>query len=85
MKLELIYSFNNKQQEIVVYPFVSNIMDTKENFVKFILSVLSKEEINDLYKISCCVYCEGEELNEPKWYEECNGKFYFENGKLQVF
>jgi hypothetical protein len=86
MKIEFIYTYNEKPQEIVSYPFVLPILQDKETLVKFATSDLSEEERQQLVKISTCVYFENEgEIELPKWFNECNGKLYFENGVEQPF
>jgi len=86
MKIEFIYTYNEKPQEIVSYPFVLPILQDKETMLKFALSDLSEDERQQLVKISTCIYFENEgEIELPKWFNECNGKLYFENGVEQPF
>jgi len=86
MKIEFIYTYDGKPQKIASYPFVLPILQDKETFLKFAMTELSTEERRQLIKISCCIYFEHEGKSDlPDWYDECNGKFYFENGVLQPF
>lgn len=81
MKIELIYTYSNLPQKIVAYPFVLPILENKSTFVAFTLSDLIDEEKQQLIKISACIYFENEpEQTLPKWFNECNGKLWFENG-----
>ena len=81
MKIEFIYTYNEKPQEIVSYPFVLPILESEETLIEYALSDLSDEEKKQLVKISSCVYFENKgEVDLPNWFNECNGKLYFENG-----
>lgn len=80
MKIEFIYTYSDKPQEIASYPFVLPIIQDKQTLVKFALSDLSDEEKKQLLKISSCVYFENEgEVELPEWYNKSNGKIWFEN------
>ena len=51
MKIEFIYSYQDKPQEIVSYPFVLPILESKETLIEYALSDLSDEEKQQLVKI----------------------------------
>lgn len=86
MKIEFIYTYNEKPQEIVSYPFVLPILESKETLIEYALSDLSDEEQHQLVKISSCVYFDNKgEVDLPDWFNECNGKLYFENSVVQPF
>lgn len=82
MKIEFIYTYAHKQQDIVSYPFVMPILQDKETLLEFALSALYQEERAQLVKISTCIYLNGKKgVDFPEWYENCNGKFYFGDGE----
>lgn len=83
MRIEFIYTYDEKPQEIIDYPFVLPILQNKEPLVKFALTDLSEEERRHLVKISTCVYFENEgNIVLPDWFNHCNGKLWFENGRV---
>jgi len=78
--LQGIYTYEKKEQEMIDYKFVpENVLDTKDTLVTFITDILTDEERAELRKISVCITCYD---TPPKWYTNCNGKFYFIDGKL---
>lgn len=81
MKIEFIYTYDNGKQEIGYYPFVLPIIQDKETMLKYALTVLTEDERQQLIKISTCIYLENEgDIELPTWYNECNGKLYFDKG-----
>lgn len=97
MKIQFIYTFKEKEQEILEYPVqrrseaheydfytIEDVLKSKESLSEYALNEFNDEEKNDLIKISCCVYLEnGPDFEEPEWYKKCNGRLWFENGKIQ--
>ena len=79
--IDLIYTFERAPQLFLDYPFNEEVLKDKETFAKFALVDLSAEEIEQLVKISFCVYCK-DEIEIPDWIIECNGKLWFQNGEL---
>jgi len=78
MKLQIIYTFKNKPQEIYNYKFFSeSILKTKETFENSVRKQLTLNENKNLLKLSCCLI--GRDLNIPDWYKKANGKIYFNN------
>ena len=55
--------------------------ETKKAFIDFAVQELAASEIAELVKISSCII-QSEKVKIPEWYLECNGKFYFKDGKL---
>ena len=72
--VDLIFTFENKDQEWFRTEVDTNSLDSKEQFFKAVTEQLSDEEKQDLVKISCCLM--GAEVEVPLWYQECNGKFW---------
>ncbi len=77
--IEFIYSFNESMQEFTEFDLTPEAIESPWNLAQFATAGMSKDELNDLYKISCCIYGD---FNPPAWFMECNGKLYFEGGKL---
>ena len=77
MKIEFIYTFEDRPQSIVQYPFDIAILETEERMKMFATAMLSPEEYLSLIKISCCIYTDGNEIEEPEWFVKCNGKLWF--------
>lgn len=77
MKLEIIYTFNDRPQQVVTMPISEHILNNKEMFFVYATSPLLKEEKETLVKMSGCIY-EASNLNLYKnhWYNKENGKFY---------
>ena len=82
--LELVKSGKYKQQNIVSFKLPKNeLLDVLE--LPIIIEYLygKDENFNDIWKVSMCVYRNGnEDFDLPKWYDECDGKI-FEIQKLR--
>lgn len=82
MTLECIYTFyEDKEQEVRQYDVTKHDFKRKKDLVKFVTDPLSKHDVANLLKVSCCIITRGEKLVEPKWYDNCNGKLWFDKGK----
>ena len=79
MHIEFIYTFDNLPQDIRRYVFDMYHISDKDNFLKFAMQDLSYFEKQQLVKISCCIYTLKKEINFPDWFEDSNGKFYFDH------
>lgn len=77
MLLEIAYNFNSKEPEILrLKNPPAKIFESRERFIAFIGQGI---DVLDVWNASCCIYTdEGEEYSPPAWYEECNGKIFFE-------
>lgn len=76
MKLQIIFTFENKEQEIFNYKYFSkSILKSKTNFINWVKEQLTDTENESLVKLSCCLI--GENLIIPNWYKKINGKIYF--------
>jgi hypothetical protein len=85
MKAQFIYTYEDAlDQEIINYPIMDKKhFKSKEKLIDFAVQELAPSEVEELVKISACISLdENEKINPPQWYLDCNGKFYFENGKL---
>jgi hypothetical protein len=81
MTVEMIYTFRDKPQQIATYPFVLPILKNRRTFTEFALAPLSRQEKEQLVKISSCICLNGSgEVAFPLWFSQCNGKLWFENG-----
>ena len=82
--LELVKSGKYKQQNIVSFKLPKDeLLDMLE--LPIIIEYLygKDENFNDIWKVSMCVYRNGnEDFDLPKWYDECDGKI-FEIQKLR--
>lgn len=83
LRAEFIYSFDGISQQVASYPFVRSLFSSEDTFVEWAISELSAYELSILYKISCCIYYVEKEVLTPTWFNDRNGKFYFDGGKLQ--
>jgi len=85
MKIEFIYTFEKMVQQILVCDCTFENLKDEKTLAKFATTkFLTSSEKRQLVKISCCVYFEQNEsrLDTPQWYNDANGKLWFENGKL---
>ena len=82
--LELVKSGKYKQQNIVSFKLPKDeLLDVLE--LPIIIEYLygKDENFNGIWKVSMCVYRNGnEDFDLPKWYDECDGKI-FEIQKLR--
>ena len=82
--LELVKSGKYKQQNIVSFKLPKDeLLDVLE--LPIIIEYLygKDENFNDIWKVSMCVYRNGnEDFDLPNWYDECDGKI-FEIQKLR--
>jgi len=76
MKFELIYTFENREQEFSTIDVPDTFFKTKEGFSEYITREFQDEKENDLVKISCCALTDDEYIF-PKWYIDCKGKLFF--------
>ncbi len=78
MMIQFIYTFKNLKQKIVDFPFQYSNMKSRKELIEFATSNLKETEKQDLLKISSCIYInEKTHINIPKWYLDCDGKFWF--------
>ena len=77
MKIECIYTFENRPQEFINIPVNPSVFKSKWRLESLLINEV--EEPRELVKISCCINTEGEDIEPPKWFMDCNGKFYFCN------
>jgi len=78
MTVHVIYTFDDGQKQ-AEYPVVNEIFASPETYMRFVIGMLTLEQRLSLVKISTCVYYAAG-FQEPAWYIQCNGKFYF-NGE----
>ena len=76
MKVDLIFTFENREQEWFDMSFNPEFMNSKKDFFRMITDSLDNEEKADLVKVSCCVTGLTDDFIEPEWYAGCNGKFW---------
>ena len=78
MQLEVIFTFDGSPQQIVTYPFVEALLQTRTLFFNYVTAMLNDEEKETLCKISCCIYSfeQMHPLSNEHWYSQTNGKFY---------
>jgi len=86
MKIDVIYSFEGMPQQKANYPFVINILTTKNNLIDFLLADLSREEKGCLVKISTCIethlaYPISNNAHKDKkhWFNKCYGKIWMDD------
>lgn len=80
IKIEIIYTFKNKQQEIEIISVNNNI--TQKSFIKKILRSLSKNECKNLIKISTLQFANRK--TKIQWLFE-EPKYYFNDGYWNKF
>lgn len=82
--IECIFSYNNKEQDHGEMMMVINDVMTEEMFLTKIFDEMfnnSLVDLDDLYKLSCCIYnYNGNENTEfIKIYTQKKGKYFFDN------
>ena len=80
MKVEFIYSYDDRPQEIVMLPIADSILKDQEDFRQYALYDLSIGEVSHLVKISSFIYFGSMEI--PAWYKECDGKLWFKKDEI---
>jgi len=76
MKMELIYTFDESEQEIIKTEVPVTFLEHKEKLSEYLTRRLTIKELDDLVKISCCAFVN--DKNElPGWFLDCNGKLWF--------
>lgn len=82
MKIQLIYTFEKREQLIREYPVLNlSALQSKNNLINFAFANINDDSKKELIKISCCIFFESEPaIDLPKWYDECQGKIWFEKG-----
>ena len=85
-KIDVIYTFIKKKkttQDNKVFVFSEELFKTKKTFVDFLIKDLDIDKLNELDRISTQVFYCHSWIKLPYWYNDCNGKFFFENGKFK--
>lgn len=81
--VEFIYTFEEKEQMCIELPLTETALQSADGMVALAVSALDEDEKAQLAKISTWVkVLPDEEIECPDWLAKCNGKFYFEDGKL---
>jgi hypothetical protein len=86
MEIEFIYTYLEREQEIVRRSISSKNLISKSCIADIAIHDLTSRERIDLKKISCCIYfSKAAKANTtiPQWYYEAKGKLWFKNGKLE--
>ena len=78
MKIEFIFTFHEKEQQISRHPFYLPLLKTNDVLLAYAMTQLEPEEQANLVKISTCVISK-EEPSLPDWYWVCNGKFWLDD------
>lgn len=73
IRVQFIFTYYHKDQEMCELEFDPNI--TEKKFICKIFKEL-KEDVEDLWKISCCQFCKTENDLLP-FLKERNGKYFF--------
>jgi hypothetical protein len=81
-RIDLIYTFNRKKrtQIFLNIPLLMDLLESEEKFKEYCSNQLAEEDKKDLIKISCCLF-HLPTVAIPDWYNECNGKFWFNETK----
>ena len=79
MELELILTYEDKPQDFLNLFCDDSTLKDEQTFFDFATNELSEEKKENLCKISTWAITDKE---PPKWFIECNGKLWIENGKL---
>lgn len=70
----IILTFNDYEQQF--FEFQDMVLSDEPTFLRRIFNTLSREEIDNLRKISAVVNVPDEDIL-PRFLTECNGKFFF--------
>ncbi len=77
MKINIIYTYDNKAQEINTVPFFPILLENKNQFFQFLTTELSMDEKQNLVKISTALVDGQVEKNDRnKWAFDAHGKFW---------
>lgn len=82
--IQFIYTFEESEQIALAFILDKKTLKDAQAMAEFAKMPLSDEEKAQLRKVSIRIYVHsGEEIKRPEWYQECNGKLYFnEKGEL---
>lgn len=84
--IQFIYTFEKRKQIILNCILDEAALKDNQAMADFAKMPLSDEEKAQLCKISICINVHYDDHIEcPIWYQECNGKLYFEDGELLPF
>ena len=75
MKFELIYTFEDSEQEIIETEVPETFLKTKEKLSEYLTRRLTNNHRDSLLKISCCADARKKDL--PDWLLDCNGKLFY--------
>lgn len=82
MIIQFIYTFENRPQSFLTFPFVEPILQDIETLFKFAITPLDKDDLQELVKISSAIIFDDDKFELPLWYIECNGKLWVKDGIL---
>jgi len=86
MKIDVIYTFEDRGQKRATFPFVSAILIDKDTFIEFLISTLDSEERGELIKISTCILTplaypitNNYHKDKAHWFNKCSGKIWVDD------
>lgn len=85
MKIDLIYTFFEGEQQFRLLDITPPILSDEETLKAFVKAPLTDEENGLLVKVSCCVFGEGQEPEIPEWYMKANGKLWLNDHKRKQY
>ena len=59
---------------------LNDFLNSENEVIEYIKH--TEEHFDDIWKVSMCVYNNGNDWEEPKWYYDCNGKIFGLENKL---
>ncbi len=83
MKAHFIFTYEIRGQEFLNLEIQPEHLKSEQSLFDKITEDFQEDEKNDLFKISCCVNAEVENL--PEWYLQSNGKMWIENGTVHNY
>lgn len=90
MKIDVIYTFEGKEQQRATYPFVLAILKNKRTLIDFLFASLNPEEKGCLLKISTCILTplaypitNNYHKDKTHWFNKCKGKMWADD--LEIY
>lgn len=88
-QIEMILSYQYKPQiflraDLTPYDILELLGESETEYKENLRWCLNGIDTVGLFKISNCVYFNDIEFNLPQWYNNCNGKVYFNYSPIEL-
>ena len=78
MKIDIIYTFEESDQEFKTVSITPDQLENEETLKEYVTNLITPKEKEELIKVSTCLMLkENEDFEIPQWFIDAWGKLWF--------